>query len=356
MRIHNFSAGPAALPESVLVDARNELMEYKDAGASVMEISHRSTQYTALAESAKGLMKSLLGLGDDWHVLFLQGGASQQFFQVPLNFLGDGHSADYVNTGVWSKKAIAECKLIGNCNVAASSAESGFDFIPAQDSWSVDENAVYTHFTSNNTIHGTEYHWTPDVPSPLVCDASSNFLSKPIDRDKYGLIYAGAQKNIGPAGSTVVLIRDGFLKEKKSGLPTLMDYGTHTAKLFHTPPVFVVYIIEKVLRWLDDLGGLAAMQKLNEKKSAILYSRIDKNEFYHGTARKQDRSHMNVTFRLQNEALEAEFIAQALTQGLSGLKGHRSVGGIRASIYNACPEESVTALVDFMDSFEAAQG
>ena len=354
MRVHNFSAGPAALPESVLASVQSEFMEFRDAGASVVEISHRSKQYAAVAESARSALRQLLGLSEKWHILFLQGGASLQFYQVPLNFLRPNSSADYVNTGAWATKAIQEAERVGSISVAASSKDRNFAEIPEQSQWNCSEQAVYTHITSNNTIHGTQYHWTPEINNPLVCDASSDFLNGPIDVDKYGLIYAGAQKNIGPAGATVVLLHDDFLGQRNENVPTLLDYGTHTAKLFHTPPVFAVYVIEKVLAWIVEGGGLDAMRTRNKAKAAVLYERIDKTNFYKGTARQQDRSLMNVTFRLGEEALEANFISAATEAGLVGLKGHRSVGGIRASIYNACTLDSVQALVSFMDHFEAS--
>ena len=356
MRLHNFSAGPAALPESVLAEVQSEFLEFRDTGASIVEISHRSPQYTEVAEAARVAMRQLLGVGKEWHILFLQGGASLQFYQVPLNFLTDGSEADYVNTGAWSTKAIKEARRVGQVNVAASSESTNFAEIPELSEWNTSASSVYTHITSNNTIHGTEFHWTPAVSSPLVCDASSNFLSRPIDMERYGLIYAGAQKNIGPAGVTVVLIHDDFLGGRTGDLPTLLDYGTHTAKLFHTPTVFGVYIIGKVLKWLQDGGGLDAMHERNRSKADVLYARIDKNAFYSGTTRTGDRSLMNVTFRLGDQALEPKFIAEAKDAGLVGLKGHRSVGGIRASIYNACEPSSVQALVSFMDHFESTNG
>ena len=355
-RLHNFSAGPAVLPESVLMEVREELPVYGDIGASVMEISHRSPEYTAIVESAERTLRKLLGLGEDWHILFLQGGASLQFYQVPLNFLPSDGSADYLVTGSWAKKALAEAKRIGNTHVAASSDDRNFSYIPGPDARSFDENAAYVHFTSNNTIFGTQYREEPDAPAPLVCDASSDFLSRPIDVDRYGLIYAGAQKNLGPAGVTLVLVRDGFLQKRNQNLPTMLDYGTHVGTLFNTPPVFAVYVVEKVLRWLDGLGGLRAIQKQNEEKANALYTRIDRTDFYRGTADRASRSYMNVCFRLQDEASEKQFIADAKEAGLLALKGHRSVGGIRASIYNACPVASVEALISFMDDFERRNG
>ncbi len=344
------------LPESVLQEVREELPAYKSVGASVLEISHRSAAYTEIAESARSLFRKLLGLGDDWHILFLQGGASLQFYQVPLNFLPQGGSADYVVTGSWAKKALKEARLVGNARAAASSEDDNFSRIPPRESWDLDPSAAFVHITSNNTIFGTQFASDPDAGVPLACDASSDFLSRPIDMSKYGLIYAGAQKNIGPAGVTVVLLQKDFHEKRNSGLPTLLDYGTHVDKLFHTPPVFAVYMVEKVLRWLDDLGGLVAIEEINRRKATRLYERIDRTEFYRGTAAADSRSLMNVTFRLADTELEPTFIKEAADAGLLSLKGHRSVGGIRASIYNACPEKAVDDLVAFMDEFESKNG
>ncbi|MFW5955553.1 MAG: 3-phosphoserine/phosphohydroxythreonine transaminase, partial [Rhodothermales bacterium] len=248
VRLHNFSAGPGALPEPVLREIRSELPVYRNAGASIMEISHRSPEYSAIEENAKSLLRELLGLGSDWHILFLQGGASMQFHQVPLNFLSEGRSADYLVTGSWASKALKEARIVGSARESASSKDRNFSYIPARDSWVLDTDAQYLHFTSNNTIFGTQFQTEPDVEVPLVCDASSDFLSRRLQIDRYGLIYAGAQKNLGPAGVTVVMIRDDFLQGKRSSLPTILDYGTHTSGLFNTPPVFAVYAVEKVLR------------------------------------------------------------------------------------------------------------
>ncbi len=355
-RIHNFSAGPGVLPLEVLEEARDEMLSYKDAGASVIEISHRSRQYTEIADSATQLLKGLLGLGDDWNVLFLQGGASMQFYQVPLNFLGPDNVADYVDTGAWSKKAIAEAGAVGRVHIAATSAEAGYSEIPEAEEWKITDDAVYLHYTSNNTIFGTQYHFRPPTDVALVCDASSDFLCRPTNTSGHGLIYAGAQKNLGPAGVTVVLVNNSFLETRKKELPSMLDYGTHVSKLFNTPPVFAVYLVEKVLRWLHGLGGLEAMETRNVEKAAVLYERIDRNDFYRGTATTDSRSLMNVTFRLPSEELEADFIKEAMDAGLAALKGHRSVGGIRASIYNACDPSSVAVLVSFMDEFENANG
>ena len=360
-RLHNFSAGPGTLPLAVMEEVRDELPVFGDLGSSIMEVSHRSAAYTKVDEDAKQHLRDLLGLGDEWHILFLQGGASMQFHQVPLNFLPDGGVADYLVTGSWAKKALKEAVIVGGMRNAtghsvASSEDKSFSYIPERSEWDLSPEAAYLHFTSNNTIYGTQFADEPDVDAPLVCDASSDFLSRPMTLDRYGLIYAGAQKNIGPAGVTVVLVKDDFLQQRHDGLPTMLDYGTHAAKMFNTPPAFAVYMVEKVLRWLKDLGGLEAMEKRNDKKAAMLYGAIDGTDFYRGTAREDSRSKMNVTFRLADESLEPVFVEEAKGEGLVALKGYRTVGGIRASIYNACEPESVEALVQFMQAFEDRHG
>ncbi len=360
-RQHNFSAGPGALPVEVLEELRDEMPVYPGVGASMVEISHRSPAYSEVHERAGARVKGLLGLGDDWHVLFLQGGASMQFHQVPLNVLPAGGTASYIDTGAWSAKAFKEAQIVGRDRdaapgVAASSKDDGYTYVPEPDTWDVDPASAYLHFTSNNTIYGTQFHHEPEAEMPLVCDASSDFLSRPIETDRYGLIYAGAQKNVGPAGATVVLVQDGFLQTRVSGLPTMLDYGTHAAKLFNTPPVFAVYLIDKVLGWIERHGGLAGMVERNRGKVNRLYGALDASDFYTTPVREDSRSHMNVVFRLPSEDLEAQFIADAKREGLMALKGHRSVGGVRASIYNAVEPASVEALVDFMGRFEASRG
>ena len=355
-RLYNFSAGPGTLPEEVLLEVKSELPVYADVGASIMEISHRSPAYTDVAASARARLQRLLGLSDDWHILFLQGGASMQFHQVPLNFLPQDSSADYLITGTWSQKAIKEARLLGTARVAATSEDRDFTYIPDAGTWELDPKAAYLHFTSNNTIYGTQFQAEPEADVPLVCDMSSDFLSRPVDISRYGLIYAGAQKNIGPAGVTAVLIQDDFLGRRNPDLPTMLDYGTHTAKLFNTPPVFAVYMVEKVLKWLEENGGLDWIEERNDAKAKKLYARLDQTDFYRGTVEEASRSKMNVCFRLPSEELEKRFIAEAKDAGLLALKGHRSVGGIRASIYNACPPEAVDALVSFMDGFERQNG
>ncbi len=356
MRLHNFSAGPGTLPETVLLEIKEELPIYGDLGASVLEISHRSATYAKIAQDARDCMRRLLGVGKEWHVLFLQGGASMQFHQAPLNFRGAEASADYVVTGRWAANALKEAQRTGKARAAASSEDRNFSYIPDIAAWDIDPGAAYLHITSNNTVAGTQFTKIPQVALPLVCDASSDFLSRPINMAKHALIYAGAQKNIGPAGATAVLVRDDFLQRRNASLPIMLDYGIHAAKLYNTPPVFAVYVIGKVLAWLEAQGGLEAMEKINERKAGALYARIDRTDFYRGAARKEDRSRMNITFRLPSEDLEARFLSEANEQGLLALKGHRSVGGMRASLYNACPEASVEALIAFMDDFERQHG
>lgn len=354
-RIHNFSAGPATLPLDVLKRVESELVDYHGMGQSIIEASHRSPEYTEINEQATSRVKSLLGAGDDWNVLFLQGGASTQFLMVAQNFLSEERTADYINTGAWSKKAIKEAKLFGNVHIPYSGEEGNFTHIPDQSELSLSGEASYVHFTSNNTIFGTQFPTEPETNGvPLVCDASSDFLSRPIDLEKYGLIYAGAQKNVGPAGVTVVLIRDSFMKAALDRpAPTILQYKTHLEKLFNTPPVFAVYMVNHVLKWIEEKGGLNYFAEFNQKKSDLLYSEIDSDEFYRGTADRGSRSQMNVTFRLRSEDLEKQFLKEAAEHDLVALKGHRSVGGIRASIYNACEMKSVETLVKFMADFRS---
>ena len=360
LRQHNFSAGPGALPTEVLEEVRDEFPVYPGLGSSIVEVSHRSAAYTEITERAVGRLRSLLGLGDAWHVLFLQGGASMQFHQVPMNLLKAGETADYLDTGEWARKAVKEAKIVAamrdaHVNVAASSAEAGYTYIPPPSEWRMTPGAAYLHYTSNNTIYGTEYDAPPRTDAPLVCDASSDFLSRPVDYDRHLVVYAGAQKNIGPAGATVVLVHDDA-QGHVADLPTMLDYQTHTAKLFNTPPVFAVYMIDKVLGWIERNGGLEGIAERNRAKADHLYGALDASDFYRPTVREDSRSLMNVCFRLPSEDLEARFIAEAKNAGLLALKGYRTVGGVRASIYNAVELESVQALVAFMRHFEARNG
>ncbi len=357
-RSHNFSAGPAILPVEVLERVQKELVDYKGTGSSIIELSHRGAEYTEVHNQAKQKLADILGLGDKFEVLFLQGGASTQFLMAPYNYLRQAETADYLNTGSWATKAIKEAKLFGNVHEAFSSKEQNFNRVPKQEEINYSGEANYVHFTSNNTIFGTQFKEEPRTDgTPLVCDASSDFLSRPIDVDKYGIIYAGAQKNAGPAGVTIVAIRKDMLeKAYTEGVPSMMSYQVHAKSLFNTPPVFAVYFFNYVLDWLNEKGGLDAMKEYNRKKAEKLYAEIDKDDFYNGTAEEASRSHMNVTFRLENEDLEKTFIQESSAAGLSGLKGHRSVGGMRASIYNACPEESIDALISFMQDFRNKHG
>ncbi|GAB5410808.1 MAG: 3-phosphoserine/phosphohydroxythreonine transaminase [Balneolaceae bacterium] len=358
-RVHNFSAGPAILPLEVLQKAQAELVDYQGTGTSIMEKSHRGPEYTNVDAEARERLSRILGLGDDFEIMFLQGGASTQFFSIPFNFLEEGKSADYINTGTWSKKAIKEAQLFGTINEAFSSADSNFNRVPTSEELNLSSDAEYVHFTSNNTIFGTQFPTEPITNGvPLVCDASSDFLSRPIDVDRYGIIYSGAQKNLGPAGVAVVIIRKDFLATaNKTHLPTMVNYKTHAnGAMFNTPPTFAVYMVNLVLEWIEEHGGLEYFKNLSEKKSNLLYNEIDSDDFYRGTVEEASRSKMNVCFRLGSEELEAEFLKEAATHDLVALKGHRSVGGVRASIYNACPESSVQALADFMKEFRAKKG
>lgn len=364
-RIYNFSAGPAVLPEEVLLEAQKDLFALPEVGMSILEISHRSKTYDAIHQEAKEGLKQLLNIPDDYAILFLQGGASLQFSMVPLNLMPPKNKADYILTGSWSKKAMKEAKRVGTVNVAATTEEGEgdkkyFKRIPKQSELKLDPDAAYVHFTSNNTIYGTEWQTEPEVGNvPLVCDASSDILSKPLDIKKYGLIYAGAQKNMGPSGVTLVIIRKDLLERSQDSLHTMLNYKIHAENdsLYNTPNTFGIYIIKLVTKWLLGLGGLEEMYKINKKKAQLLYDCIDQSGgFYKGHAEKDSRSLMNVTFNLATEELEKKLIDEATKAGFSGLKGHRSVGGLRASIYNAFPIKGVEALVDFMKDFQKRNG
>ena len=358
-RIYNFSAGPAILPVPVLEEAQRDLLSLPGVGMSVMEISHRSKTFDEIMGRADTGLRELLGIPDNYHVLFLQGGASLQFSTVPMNFLSADSSADYIITGSWGKKALKEAKRVGAVNVAATMADGGFTRVPGSEELNLNPKAAYVHFTTNETIEGVEWKREPEVGSvPLVADASSDILSHAIPVEKYALIYAGAQKNMGPSGVTLVIIRDDLLKLIPDGLHTMLDYRTHVENksLYNTPNTWGIYIISLVCKWLKDKGGLAAMERENEEKAKLLYDAIDKSDFYRGHADADARSMMNVTFRLPSEELEKKFATEATAQGLDGLKGHRSVGGIRASIYNAFPREGVEVLVSFMKDFESKNG
>lgn len=361
-RVYNFSAGPAALPLPALVEAQRQFLAYEKAGASVMEISHRSKEFSAIHQKAKENVKALLNVPDNYHILFLQGGASLQFSMAPMNLLrGSGKPADYIVTGSWGAKAIKEAKKEGDVNVAWDGKGDNFVRVPKQDELSLTPGAAYVHFTSNETIQGVQFQAEPDTGDvPLVCDASSDILSRPLDLTKYGILYAGAQKNIGPSGVALVIVRDDLLARAPEGLPALLDYKTmaEADSLYNTPPTFAIYMIMLVTDWLkDDIGGIEAMAAQNRKKAAMLYDAIDgSGGFYRGHAEAASRSAMNVAFRLPSEALEQQFIQDAGNNGLVALKGHRSVGGCRASIYNAMPVEGVEALCGFMKEFQRSHG
>ncbi|HOJ36688.1 MAG TPA: 3-phosphoserine/phosphohydroxythreonine transaminase [Ignavibacteriales bacterium] len=354
-RIYNFSAGPAVLPEEVLLEAQKELYCLPGVGMSVLEISHRSKTFDKIHQGAEEGMRKLLGIPDNYSVLFLQGGATLQFSMVPLNLMTVNKKADYIVTGVWSKKAVKEAKRVGVVNIAASTEEGGFKRIPKQEELKLDPEADYVHFTSNNTIYGTQWKTEPEVGNvPLVCDASSDFMHRKIDVSKYALIYAGAQKNLGPSGVTVVIIRKDLLERSSDELHTYLNYKIHAENnsLYNTPTVFGIYIINLVTKWLLNMGGLDEMYKRNVEKAQILYDCIDNsNGYYIGHADKDSRSLMNVTFNLRTPELEKKLIEEATAAGFDGLKGHRSVGGLRASIYNAFPKKGVEDLVAFMEDF-----
>jgi phosphoserine aminotransferase len=358
-RIYNFSAGPAVLPLDVLEEARENLLSLPGVGMSVLEISHRSKAFDEIIQGAEADIRTLAGMPEGYHVLFLQGGASLQFSMVPMNILPQGGSADYVVTGVWAQKAVKEAKRIGNVKIAATTEAENFTRVPRQEELALDPGAAYVHYTTNNTIFGTEFGYVPEVGSvPLVADTSSDIFSGPIDVSKYALIYAGAQKNLAPAGVTLVIIRDDMLRRTPSSIPTMLQYPIHAENksLYNTPPVFTIYVMRLVLKWLLKQGGLAAIEQANTRKADKLYAEIDRSGFYRAHAQPGSRSKMNVTFRLSDEELEKRFAKEATAAGLDGLKGHRSVGGMRASIYNAFPEEGVDALVRFMQDFEKTNG
>jgi len=359
VRIHNFNPGPAALPLPVLEEAQAELLDFRGTGMSIAEISHRSAVFEEVLNDAAARVKRLLNMPEHFKVLFLQGGASTQFFMVPMNFIPEGSSADYINTGTWSTKAIKEVEILGKPHkVIASSQDRDFCYIPRE--YAVSPGAAYLHFTSNNTIKGTQWRGLPTAGGvPLVSDMSSDIMSRPFDPKPFGLIYAGAQKNLGPAGVTLVIIRDDMLERSPKTLPTMLRYTTHAEKnsLYNTPPCLCIYLVQLVLKWVEDtIGGLAAMERLNREKADLLYSYIDESGFYKGTADEDSRSMMNVTFRLPAEDLEKELVAEASKNSLGGLKGHRSVGGCRASLYNAVGIDSVRALIELMKEFARKRG
>ena len=355
MTIYNFSAGPAVLPQEVLLQAQKELPDWHGSGMSVMEMSHRGKEYMGIQAQAEADLRELMGIPANYKVLFLQGGASQQFAMIPMNLLRGKKSSDYLNTGEWSKKAISEAKKFGAVNVVATGADKNFSYIPAFDTWKCDPDAAYLHYTPNETIGGVEFNWVPQSGNvPLVADMSSNIMSREIDISKYGLIYAGSQKNIGPAGLCIVIVREDLIGQVVPGTPTMLDYKTHADNdsMYNTPPTYSIYMAGLVFQWLKRNGGIAAMEKTNIAKAKFLYDAIDASAgFYNCPVAKADRSRMNVPFTLKSETLDGDFLKGADAKGLLQLKGHRSVGGMRASIYNAMPLAGVQALVSYMSEF-----
>ncbi|MEP7327215.1 MAG: 3-phosphoserine/phosphohydroxythreonine transaminase [Gemmatimonadota bacterium] len=357
-RIWNFGAGPGVLPEPVLKQAQQDIWNIGGSGTGIMEHSHRGKLFDRINNEAEQNCRDLAGISDQYDIVFLQGGASLQFSMVPQNLLPKGGTADYINTGVWSQKAIKEAKLFGTVNVAGSTESENFIRVPRQDEIKYSATPAYVHFTSNNTIYGTQWRTEPGSPAgvPVVCDASSDIFSRPIDVSKYGLIYAGAQKNLGPSGTVLVIIRKDLVEAGPRDIPTMLQYRTHTKEhsLYNTPPTMGIYIVGQVFKWIKDQGGLGAMAQKNEEKARVLYDYLDQSDFFRGTAEKASRSLMNVCFRAPTEELEAKFVSEATKKGFEGLKGHRLVGGMRASIYNACPRAGIEALVAFMKEFERA--
>ena len=359
MRVFNFSAGPAVLPEEVLRHAAAEMLDWHGSGMSVMEMSHRGKEFIAIADEAEALLRELMAIPSNYRVLFLQGGATLQFAMVPMNLLRGKKSADYVNTGEWSKKAIKEAQAFCRVNVAASSEDERFTYVPERARWKLDPDAAYVHMCTNETIGGVEFHWTPDTGDvPLVADMSSHILSRPVDVSKYGLIYAGAQKNIGPAGLTIVIMRDDLIGHAPKGTAGMLDYKVHAdaQSMSNTPPTYAIYIAGLVFKWLKAQGGLPAIERRNVEKANLLYDYLGDSTVFRSPVRAADRSRMNIPFTLRDEALDAEFLKGAEERAMVQLKGHRSVGGMRASIYNAMPVEGVRRLVAYMKEFEARHG
>jgi phosphoserine aminotransferase len=358
-RVFNFSAGPAVLPEAVLKQAAEEMLDFGGTGTSVMEMSHRGKAFIGIHARAEADLRELLAIPKNYKVLFMQGGAAAQFGIIPMNILGDKTSADYIYTGQWSKKAISEAKKFCKVNVSASSEDKNFTYAPLQSAWKLDANAAYVHYTSNETIGGVEFHWIPETGNvPLVADASSHILSRPLDVSKFGLIYAGAQKNIGPAGLTIVIVRDDLLGKAQPNTLEVFNYKVQAEadSMINTPPTYAVYIAGLVFQWLKQQGGLAAIEQANIAKARLVYDYLDQSEFFQSPVAQADRSRMNIPFRLKSDTLDDAFLKAAAAANLIELKGHRSVGGMRASIYNAMPMAGVQALVSFMRDFEKKQG
>ena len=358
-RVFNFSAGPAVLPESVLRQAADEMLDWRGSGMSVMEMSHRGKEFVSIHAEAESLLRELLEVPSNYKVLFLQGGAIAENAIVPMNMLRGRSGADYIDTGEWSKKSIKEAKKYCKVNVAASAEEGGYTSVPKQATWKLDPAAGYVHICSNETIGGVEYHWTPDTGEvPLVADMSSNFMSRPVDVSRYGLIYGGAQKNIGPAGATIVIVRDDLIGQALPITPSAFDYKTQAENdsMFNTPPTYAIYVAGLVFNWMKAQGGLTAIEANNRRKAALLYDHLETTSFFFNPVARDDRSLMNVPFKLRDESLDDAFLKGAQARGMVQLKGHRSVGGMRASIYNAMPIEGVAALVAYMKEFEASHG
>ena len=358
-RIFNFSAGPAALPEAVLQQARQDIWDIAASGIGILEHSHRGPLFTRIIEEAEADCRRLAGISDDYHVLFLQGGASLQFAMVPMNFLAEGVTAAYLDTGSWSSKAITEARRFGTVHVAFEGKASGYDHIPAPSEVTLTRGAAYTYYCANNTIYGTQFKTTPATAAPLICDTTSDMFSRPVEISRHALIFAGAQKNLGPAGCTLVIVRKDLAERGRADLPTMLDYRQHAAKgsCLNTPPTFAIYVMGQVFKWIEDQGGLGAMANHNDAKAKLLYDVIDgSGGFYRPVARADSRSAMNVTFRTPSEELDAAFVTEAKAQGMDGLKGHRSAGGLRASIYNAFPRAGCEALAGFMKDFAQRHG
>jgi phosphoserine aminotransferase len=356
MKKFNFSAGPAILPKEVMAESAEAVVDFGGIGFSILEISHRSKEFVAVMEEAQSLAKELLSVPEGYEVLFLQGGASTQFAMASMNFLGDNEKAGYVDTGSWSTKAIKEAKRFGETLTLASSKDRNFNYIPK--GYDIADDLKYVHITSNNTIFGTEFHSLPDTKVPFIADMSSNIFSKPVDVSRYGMIYAGAQKNMGPAGTTLVILSKDLMDKQSREVPTMLDYNTHIGKssMFNTPPVFAIYVSMLTMRWVKAQGGVAAMQKVNEDKANLLYSTLDNSDIFYSPVDTADRSNMNATFLIKNTDLEQSFINAAAEAGCMSIKGHRSVGGFRASIYNAMPREGVETLCEVIKAFEAKHG
>ena len=360
MKVYNFSAGPAMLPEEVMLKAQEEFCNYGDTKCGILELSHRGPQFMDVLANAKQNIRDLMDINDDYEICFIQGGASMQFCMIPMNFLPSDGVADYADTGTWSAKAITEAQRFGKVNVVGSSKDTNYDRIPVIRHWQPSENAAYLHITSNNTIAGTQYHTFPPVKEgiPMIADMSSDFMSRVVDINDFGMVYGGAQKNLGPSGVALVIIRKDLAERANKELPTMLRYGTYISKdsMFNTPPTFAIYLLKLVTDWMKAKGGLAMIEEINNTKSEGLYELMDSTEFYNSPVDPSSRSKMNVVFRLPSEELEAKFIKEAAANGMSGLKGHRSVGGIRASIYNAMPIAGVEKLIDFMIQFEKDNG